>query len=92
MNVALVIHHHQPSGNLEDGVRRAVEGAYRPILELLEAHAQLRVNLHYSGAILEWLETHAVAVIERVRSLEHLSELRCQNNCLLSAPFSQILD
>ena len=24
--------------------------------------------------------------------LEHLSELRCQNNCLLSAPFSQILD
>ena len=77
MNVALVIHHHQPSGNLEDGVRRAVEGAYRPILELLEAHAQLRVNLHYSGAILEWLETHDVAVIERVRGLGNRSEHLC---------------
>ena len=77
MKVALVIHHHQPSGNLEDGVRRAVEGAYRPILELLEMHPQLRVNLHYSGALLEWLETHEPALIERIRGLntrsEHLS-------------------
>ena len=74
MKVALLIHHHQPSGNLDDGVRRAVSGAYRPILELLEAHAQLRVNLHYSGAILEWLELHDANLLQRIRDLNHRCE------------------
>ena len=77
MKVALLIHHHQPSGNLEDGVLRAVDGAYRPILELLEAHPQVRVNLHYSGAILEWLEAHDPALLERVRGLGQRSEQLC---------------
>ncbi len=77
MKVALVIHHHQPSGNLEDGVRRAVTGAYRPILELLELHPKLRVNLHYSGAILEWLLTNDAALLGRVRGLNDRSEHLC---------------
>ena len=77
MQVALLIHHHQPCGNLEEGIRRAFTDAYDPILTLLETHPKLRVNLHYSGALLEWLEEREPAFLERVRKLKSRAEHLC---------------
>jgi alpha-amylase len=77
LKFALLIHHHQPSGNLTEGVRAAFADAYEPVLRALEMHAGVRVNLHFSGSLLEWLEAHEPDFLARVRTLgsraEHLS-------------------
>lgn len=62
LTLALCVHHHQPVGNLGEAVDRAFEGAYLPLLGLLEAHDDLRVSLHYSGLLLERLEQRPEAL------------------------------
>ena len=55
IDLALVLHNHQPVGNFgfvfEDNHRLA----YRPMLDALERHPGVRVGLHYTGPLLEWL-------------------------------------
>ena len=71
-----MVHHHQPVGNLNEAVRKAVQGAYLPVLEALEAGG-LPVTLHYSGALLEWLSDHEPTTLERIGKLvsSHRAEL-----------------
>ncbi|MGH2729789.1 MAG: alpha-amylase/4-alpha-glucanotransferase domain-containing protein [Actinomycetota bacterium] len=67
--LALVIHFHQPVGNLDAVVRQATDRCYRPFLEVLEKHPEVPVTLHYSGCLLEWLEANASDVTERLAGL-----------------------
>lgn len=56
--LAFVVHFHQPVGNLDGVVRKATERCYRPFLEVLREFPDLKLTLHYSGCLLEWLETN----------------------------------
>ena len=67
--LALVIHFHQPVGNLDAVVRTATERCYRPFLELLEKSPEVKITLHYSGCLLEWLEDNASDVPDMIRNL-----------------------
>ncbi len=67
--LALVTHNHQPVGNfgwvIEDVYRRA----YEPLIGALERHPRVRMGLHYSGPLLEWLDANRPTAIERLRAL-----------------------
>ena len=65
----LLIHSHQPCGNFCDVVEMAYQRAYLPFVELLERHPSIHVGLHYSGALLEWIEEHHPEFFERLRAL-----------------------
>ena len=67
--LALVIHFHQPVGDLDRVVQSATDRCYRPFLELLEAFPTVPATLHYSGCLLEWLEDHAPDVPDRLARL-----------------------
>lgn len=67
--LALVIHFHQPVGNLDSVVRHATERCYRPFLEVLDRHPDIRMTLHYSGCLLEWLEENEPDVTRKIREL-----------------------
>lgn len=67
--LALVIHFHQPVGNLDSVVRSATERCYRPFLDTLERHPEMPMTLHYSGCLLEWLEANAPDVTEKIAAL-----------------------
>jgi 4-alpha-glucanotransferase len=58
-------------------MRHAFHSAYDPILRALESRAPLRVNLHYSGALLEWLEINEPDFLERVHRLGSRAEHLC---------------
>lgn len=51
----LLIHAHQPVGNFDDVFERAYVKSYLPFVQLLARHPQIRLGLHYSGALLEWI-------------------------------------
>ena len=56
VTLALLIHSHQPVGNFDHVIEEAYQKSYRPFAETLEAHPQVRMSLHYSGILLEWIE------------------------------------
>lgn len=68
-SLALVIHFHQPVGNLDAVVARATERCYLPFIETLERSEDVKLTLHYSGCLLEWLETNASIVTDKLNGL-----------------------
>ena len=54
-HLTLLIHAHQPIGNFGNVLEEAYQKSYLPFVELLEKHPGVRLGLHYSGSLLEWL-------------------------------------
>jgi 4-alpha-glucanotransferase len=54
--LVLLIHAHQPVGNFDEVLERAYANSYRPFIDVLERHPAIRIGLHYSGPLLEWIE------------------------------------
>lgn len=67
--LALVVHFHQPVGNLEAVMRHATRRCYLPFLETISKHPQVPWTLHYSGCLLRWLEANAPEVTRLLRKL-----------------------
>jgi alpha-amylase len=66
VNFAFGLHNHQPYGNLDWVVADAYEKAYAPFLAVLERHPGIKVGLHYSGFLLEWLLAHHADLLGRL--------------------------
>lgn len=64
-----VLHHHQPVGNFEAVFVSAFTRCYEPVLAALERFPMVRVGLHYSGPLLEWLAKERRPFLDRVRAL-----------------------
>ncbi len=73
ISLALAIHNHQPVGNFGWVFAEVYDRAYLPMLEALERHHGVRLSLHYTGALLEWLAA------ERPEFLLRLGDLVARN-------------
>ncbi|MGH2465273.1 MAG: alpha-amylase/4-alpha-glucanotransferase domain-containing protein [Candidatus Limnocylindrales bacterium] len=67
--LALVLHNHQPVGNFGWVIADAYEHAYEPMIAALERHPRVRLSLHYSGPLLDWLRAERPSFLERVGGL-----------------------
>jgi len=65
----LGIHNHQPVGNFDFICENAFQKAYWPFLQALTRHPHIRVCLHYSGILWEWLESSHPEMIDLCHSL-----------------------
>jgi alpha-amylase len=65
----LGIHNHQPVGNFDHVFREAHDRCYRPFLDLLREYPDLRISLHYSGPLMDWLEKHQPTFLDELKSL-----------------------
>jgi len=63
------IHNHQPVGNFDYLFQEAFSKAYIPVIDHLERHPRVRVCLHYSGTLLEWMASRAPDLLDRLRLL-----------------------
>ena len=52
------VHNHQPIGNFESVLRETTARAYRPFLERVRARPEVRMTVHCTGSLLEWLREH----------------------------------
>lgn len=52
---AIGIHNHQPIGNFDFVFEDAYRKAYIPFIDVLEKHPQIKIALHYTGVLFEWL-------------------------------------
>jgi len=69
ISLALVIHNHQPVGNFGWVFEDVFQRAYEPMIGALERHPLVKVGLHYSGPLLEWMEANQPQTIDRLRAL-----------------------
>ena len=69
VSLALVIHAHQPVGNFDHVIEDAYQKSYAPFVRALHAHPRVRVSLHFSGILLEWLEHHHPEYFQQLREL-----------------------
>ncbi len=67
--LVLLIHAHQPVGNFEHVFEQSYRCCYLPFLETLERHPRVRLALHFSGALLEWIERAHPEYFDRLREL-----------------------
>jgi alpha-amylase len=67
--LSLAIHNHQPVGNFPAVFEAAYRQAYLPMLEALQQHPRIRVAMHYSGPLLDWLEATHAEFFSRLRAL-----------------------
>lgn len=65
----MAIHNHQPVGNFDRVIEDAYRQAYLPFLEVLERHPGVRLALHNSGVLLDWIEAHHPDYLERLGAL-----------------------
>jgi alpha-amylase len=69
------VHNHQPVGNFDFIFERAFQRAYKPFLEVLKAHQHVRLSIHYTGILLDWLEVHHPEYLADVRTLVEAGRL-----------------
>jgi len=65
----MAIHCHQPVGNFDFVFDQAFRQSYHPFLETLERHPSIRLALHYSGSLLDWLGDRQPQFLQRLRRL-----------------------
>jgi len=69
------IHNHQPIGNFDFVFEEAYQKSYLPFLQILEKHPKIRISLHFTGILLDWLEQHHPELLELVRKLRNNGQL-----------------
>ncbi len=69
VSLALVIHAHQPVCNFDHVIEDAYQKSYAPFLQVLASHPSIRMSLHYSGILLEWLSARHPEFFDLLKQL-----------------------
>jgi len=64
-----VLHDHQPVGNFDEVIEQAYRDSYLPFLDLFERHPGVRLAIHTSGPLMEWLDRHHPEYLDRLARL-----------------------
>lgn len=63
---SIVIHNHQPVGNFDFVFQNAFDQAYQPFANLLDRYPNIKVAMHFTGPLLDWLQLNQRAYLEQV--------------------------
>src|SRR5262245_7591695 len=69
VSLGLVLHNHQPVGQSGDVFEEIYERSYELMIAALERHPGVRVGLHYTGSLLDWLRENKPDFMQRIRAL-----------------------
>ncbi|MEX2025715.1 MAG: alpha-amylase, partial [Pirellulaceae bacterium] len=70
LRLCLVLHNHQPVGNFDGVFEQAFRDSYLPFLDGFESYpAELRLSLHTSGPLMEWLDERHPQYVDRLARL-----------------------
>lgn len=69
IHFGLLLHNHQPVGNFPWVFQQVYEEAYLPLIEALERHPYIRLALHYTGSLLDWMGEAQPEFLRRIAAL-----------------------
>ena len=65
----MVFHNHQPCDNFGWTIEDAFNKAYKPFIQTLYKYPQIKVVLHYSGSLIEWIEKNRHEFFEVLKKM-----------------------
>jgi alpha-amylase len=68
-HLVLLIHSHQPVGNFEHVLEIVYQKSYLPFMECLDRHPGVRMGVHYSGPLLEWMNAKHPEYLAKLREM-----------------------
>jgi len=69
LNTVCVLHFHQPTGVHPNAIERAFDQYYEVLLDQLDGSPNVRLNLHFTGTLLEHALARRPAFVDRLRRL-----------------------
>ena len=69
INFVIGIHNHQPVGNFDFVFDQAYHNAYKPFMDLLEKYPSIKVGMHFTGILLDWIDRTYPEFISRQRAM-----------------------
>ncbi|MFL5627389.1 MAG: alpha-amylase/4-alpha-glucanotransferase domain-containing protein [Ktedonobacteraceae bacterium] len=75
IHLGLLLHNHQPVGNFPWVFQQVYEESYLPMIEALERHPKVRLSLHYTGSLLDWVEEAHSEFLERIAVLTRRNQI-----------------
>jgi alpha-amylase len=69
IRLALVLHNHQPIGNFDGVIEQAYQDSYLPFLDVFTRYESLKIALHTSGSLIEWLDARHPEYLDRLAEL-----------------------
>jgi hypothetical protein len=69
LTLLLAIHNHQPDGNFGHVFQQAYDDCYRPLIDTLLEFPTVKMALHHTGPLLEWIEKERPEYFDKMRTL-----------------------
>ncbi len=69
LTLLLAIHNHQPDGNFGHVFQQAYDDCYRPLVDALAEFPSIKVALHHTGPLFEWIERERPEYFDKLRAL-----------------------
>ena len=85
IDFVFVVHNHQPVGNFDFVIEQTYRDSYEPFLAVLEKRPAIRVGMHYTGHLWEYLETNHPDFIERLEALIARNQIELIGGALYEA-------
>lgn len=63
------VHNHQPVGNFDHVIEEAYQSSYWPFLESISRHPAIKLSLHNTGFLLDWIADKHPEYIELLREM-----------------------
>ncbi|MBN1407302.1 MAG: DUF1926 domain-containing protein [Calditrichaceae bacterium] len=69
INFLFGIHNHQPIGNFDFVFEEAFQKSYLPFIQILENHPKIRIAVHFTGILLDWIETNHPDYLIKIKNM-----------------------
>ncbi|UCD54825.1 MAG: DUF1926 domain-containing protein [Candidatus Omnitrophota bacterium] len=69
INFLMGLHCHQPVDNFKNIFEEAYNKSYEPFLTVLARHPKIKLSLHYSGSVLDWIFENKPEFFKKIRKL-----------------------
>ncbi len=75
MKLIICIHNHQPVGNMDHILEEAFTRSYMPFFNVLKNFPAVKLNIHFTGYLFEWLKKHKPDYITLLKELHNRGQL-----------------
>lgn len=75
IHLIIGIHNHQPVGNFDFVFEEAYRKAYQPFLELLQQFPAVKVSMHYTGIVLDWIYNRYPELIQSLQAMTQSGQI-----------------
>jgi len=69
LDFVFIVHNHQPCDNFGWVFDDAYRKSYKPFIDILENYPKVKVAMHFSGSLFEWLEVNKPEYMEKLSGL-----------------------